>query len=188
MKIPSENNANTFALSLMRLVLKSLNPDLRTLLNCAQTCQGCSEMLETPQLQVSWEVAVKQEFRQYRNLDMRSWLQLSPGLVSALHPLHSVHPLPKFDLDDPNAYMVAWYVGWCSKSVCVLVRLCTEGSMSHALHVGTSIHQFSARLNSHLQVQFRVGQVVAACVRVCLGMSGYVHAGWCCGCGGVGQV
>ena len=85
------DHRNTFALSLTQFVIKSLALDLQTLLNFVQTCRGCSRMLDS--LELPWQVAVKQEFWYYPDLDITSWIQtrdcihhaLCKTFVSALH-------------------------------------------------------------------------------------------------------
>ena len=84
------DHRNTFALSLTQFVIKSLALDLQILLNFAQTCRGCSRMLDS--LELPWQVAVKQEFWYYPDLDITTWIQtrdpthaLSKKFVSALH-------------------------------------------------------------------------------------------------------
>ena len=82
------DHRNTFALSLTQFVIKSLALDLQTLLNFVQTCRGCSRMLDS--LELPWQVAVKQEFWYYPDLDITTWIQtrdhaVSKTFVSALH-------------------------------------------------------------------------------------------------------
>ena len=87
----NQKHPNTFSVSLVCLIIKSLSVDLQTLLNFLKACKGCYEMLDS--LEFPWKVAVEQEFRDcYRDLDITSWIQRSSRAsamrVSALHPLN----------------------------------------------------------------------------------------------------
>ena len=87
---------NIFSLSLSRLVITSLNLDLKTLLHFVKTCKGCYEILESVEL--PWQLAVEQEFRPDRHLDIGTWFQtLSPTNPDDFPYFSSIlHPVPQW--------------------------------------------------------------------------------------------
>ena len=121
------DHRNTFALSLIQFVIKSLALDLQTLLNFAQACRGGSRMLDS--LELPWQVAVKQEFWYYPDLDITTWIQtrdrthhaVSKTFVSALHLPSNEAAQGKTLPSDPcdgclshitlrSDYLISWYV------------------------------------------------------------------------------
>ena len=108
---------NTYALSLISLIIKSCAVDVQTLLDFVKICRSCAAMLGSAQFKRSWESAVKHEFWQYPELDIRSWIQQPvgglfdfTGPVSILHNLPVHRKLRGRGSDNSSDKMTAWCV------------------------------------------------------------------------------
>ena len=108
---------NTYALSLVALIIKSRAVDLQILLDFMKICRSCAAMLGSAQFKKSWEAAVKHEFWQYPDLDIRSWIQQPlgglfdfTGPVSILHNLPVPEMPPALGATNSSDEMTAWCV------------------------------------------------------------------------------